>query len=128
MVTQSQDTEIGIISGRDAIFLDAVKYEESLRTLTITGDVSGALSSKSNTDEFIGYKITFFDVVAYSSVELESWAGPDFQSSFFEIKDSKWLVDLSSELFDKLIHLVLQTYDDVFEIACVRYEIEFNLS
>ena len=110
-------TELGVLRGRDCVFLDAASFEYATNTLVIRGDVNGNLCRPPLTGESIPYAFRFTGVLAQTMVELDSWEGPS-ESSFDEVMDSRWIRKLKGKITEEHHHYVLQTYDDVFEIVC----------
>jgi len=43
-------------------------------------------------------------------------------SCFFEVKNSEWVKNLKGKVTPEYKHIVIKTYDDVFEFVCRRYE------
>ena len=123
------ETVAGEISGRDAIFLDDVRFDYQKKTVELRGELNSTLCSKYKDDEdsFIKYSLTFSGVLAFAMTEL------DFKdygvSSFDRVVNSKWLngmrgKDLSAKVKPNLEHYLVFTYDDVFDIVCESYELK----
>ena len=123
------ETVAGIISGRDAIFLDDVQVSLSPHTIELRGELNSLLCSKfKGEDSFIKYSLKFSGVLAFAMTEL------DFKdhlgvSSFDRVVNSQWLdkmcrKDHSSKLKPNIEHYLVFTYDDVFDIACESYELK----
>ena len=124
------NTCLGVLKGRDCIYLDQVK-QDALNNLTFTGDINGHLISQCRDEkDWFPYTLTFRQVLAYFTCELDTYenlAGTEYLdgSSFDLIEDSTWLMFLPvREDFDKGIyrHYRLFTYDDVYNIIAVSYE------
>ncbi len=124
------NTCLGVLKGRDCIYLDQVK-QDALNNLTFTGDINGHLISQCRDEKnWFPYTLTFRQVLAYFTCELDTYenmAGTEYLdgSSFDLIEDSTWLKSLPvREDFDKGIyrHYRLFTYDDVYNIIAVSYE------
>ena len=118
------NTCLGVLKGRDCIYLDQVK-QDALNNLTFTGDINGHLISQCRDEkDWFPYTLTFRQVLAYFTCELDTYenmAGTEYLdgSSFDLIEDSTWLKSLPvREDFDKGIyrHYRLFTYDDVYKI------------
>ena len=60
---QPVNTPIGILKGRDAIFLDKLDIDIQQGTLTLEGGFNGRLASEPISEE-VGYSLTFYDVLA----------------------------------------------------------------
>jgi len=129
------NTCLGILNGRDCIYLDQVKRDD-LNNLTFTGDINGHLISQHrNEKRWFPYTLTFRRVLAYFACELDTYenlagAGHSGDSSFDLIEDSSWLKSLPVRKdFDKdaYRHYRLFTYDDVYNIIAVSYSFEAKL-
>ena len=121
------ETPAGIISGRDAIFLDEVKLSLNPATIELIGELNRHLCSKfRDGDTWIKYSLKFLNVLAYSMTEL------DFRdhlgvSNFDRVNNSEWLRDFrqrdhSSKVKQNHQHFILFTYDDVFDIVSESFE------
>lgn len=104
------NTCLGVLKGRDCIYLDQVK-QDGLNNLTFTGDINGHLVSQHRDEkDWFPYTLTFRRVLAYFSCELDTYknmAGTEYiaGSSFDLIEDSTWLKSLPvREDFDKGIY------------------------
>ena len=124
------NTCLGVLKGRDCIYLDKVK-RDGLNNLTFTGDINGHLISQHrNEKDWFPYTLTFRRVLTYFACELDTYenlaeTGHLDGSSFDLIEDSTWLKSLPvREDFNKDIyrHYRLFTYDDVYNIIAVSYE------
>ena len=122
------ETVAGIISGRDAIFLDNIQVSLYPNTIELRGKLNSLLCAKfKGEDSFIKYSLKFSRVLAFSMTEL------DFKdhlgvSSFDRVVNSQWLDEMhrkehSSKLKPNIEHYLVFTYDDVFDIACENYEL-----
>ena len=129
------NTCLGVLMGRDCIYLDQVK-QDALNNLTFTGDIDGHLISQHRDEkDWFPYTLTFRRVRAYFACELDTYEnlagmGHLDGSSFDLIEDSTWLKSLPvREDFDKDIyrHYRLFTYDDVYNIIAVSYEFAAEL-
>jgi hypothetical protein len=120
------ETPIGFVGGRDAIYLDDVKFDFWQRTLTLTGRFNGILSS-SHVSEWVHYALTFTSIVAFKFIELESWEHQGFAirgaSSFDEVVDSGWLAEMEPRVAANAKHYIVQAYDEVFEVICYNFEL-----
>jgi hypothetical protein len=65
------ETKIGILSGRDAIYLDSFEYELQ-GLLRLSGEFNEKLASRP-VDKFVKYVLTFKNVLAFKVIELDSW-------------------------------------------------------
>lgn len=124
------NTCLGILKGRDCIYLDEVKQDDA-NNLTFKGGINGHLISvHQEVQDWFTYTLTFRQVVAYFCCELETYTnylGGKFQyvSSFDVIEESHLLKSLLlSDDLNKGIyrHYRLFTYDEVFNIIAASYE------
>jgi len=125
-------TQCGTLRGRDAIFLDRVRIDRD--RIKLEGEFNGLLCSIRKKHRSIAYSCTFVGVLAVRIYELEScppsvwrlrgdWMAGD-GSSFDEVKNSRWIRTLGKyNLTPKHRHYWFQTYDYVYEIVCVTYEL-----
>ena len=118
-------TELGILSGRDCIYLDSAKFSDSQSNFILKGDINGDLCSKEILGEEIPYKVIFEGVLALKMVELDSW---DFnsESSFDEILNSSWIKSLGGKVNKSHHHYLFQTYDEVFEVVCLQVNLTID--
>jgi hypothetical protein len=115
------ETTLGVLSGRDALFLDQIEMDIQQGVLQLKGTINGALLAKSlNRD--IAYVLTFFGVLALQLIELDSWDNCA-TSSFDEVWHSRWQVQLGGKVTPDHRHYLVQTYDDVIEVVCQRFDL-----
>ena len=122
------ETVVGIIAGRDAIYLDDVQYTPSALCLTLRGDLNGSLCSQNKGGaEWITYELTFLGVFAFRMIEIDlsGWRG---QSSFDKVRNSTWLSELlahdkTQSLSSRHNHFYVMTYDHVFDIIAKSYSL-----
>lgn len=129
------DTCLGILNGRDCVYLDQMKRDD-LDNLTFTGNINGHLISQHRDEkEWFSYTLTFRRVLAFFACELDTYenmAGLEHldDSSFDLIENSSWLKSMPvREDFDKDIyqHYRLFTYDDVYNIIAVSCKLEVDV-
>jgi hypothetical protein len=118
-------TEVGVLNGRDAIFLDSVEYK--FGTLRLEGHFNANLASAyQGREEDIPYILVFTGVMYYAAWELDLYPNDrDIESSFDKVENSPLLKTLkndgSEKMTDQHQHFVLSTYDDVYEIVALDY-------
>ena len=120
---QPVESEIGVLRGRDCIYLDSVELREGTNVLVLRGEINGDLCSRQRPGELIPYRLTFRGVLAIRLVELDSWCF-DCASSFDECVSSPWIRELGGKVTQAHRHFVVQTYDDVFDVVCETFELE----
>jgi hypothetical protein len=113
-------TPFGYLKGRDAIHLDHVVFEDRTNNVVLIGAVTRVSKEPLDVD-FTGFTLRFYGVLAFRCLELDSshW---DWESCFEEIVDSDWVRSLGGKVTPKHRHFFVQTYDDIFDIVCDRYE------
>ena len=121
------NTILGVIKGRNAIFLDEAIYVGN--QIELRGEFNSNLCSNSKeTDAYIGYSLTFVGVMGINMIELD--LNNDFgRSAFDRVVNSVWinemrLRDHSAKVKPDLEHYFVATYDDVFNIACESFELK----
>lgn len=113
------ETEHGEIHGRDGIYLDMLIQSFSPSSLQFRGDISRHQCTNTKIKKnWIGYILTFQDVEAFDCKALDIYSENRITSSFDELFESQWLIDLKLEGFH---HYILATYDYVYEIAARGY-------
>jgi hypothetical protein len=118
--TRAIVTQLGEISGRNAIYLDKFLHDEA--GLRLEGEINGSLcqvTEKKNL--WLAYRLSFAGALAYDCRELEicRWS---YFSSFDEVEESAWLRELGLEA--RCRHYVVATYDFVYRIAATGFELE----
>ena len=126
-IYKPQQTPFGIVNGRDAIYLEEIKFLNRTNTLVLDVSFTSCLCSDLDDDvvDFNEVLIVFNNVLATKIIELDSWDW-DSDSSFDEIIDSQWIKELGGKVTSKEKHYLVQTYDDVIEVVCENYEIKLN--
>ena len=128
------NTCLGVLNGRDCIYLDQVKWDAL--ELIFTGDINGHLISQHRDEKrWFPYTLTFQRVLAYFACELDTYENLTGVrsldgSSFDLVEDSSWLKSLPVRKdFSKNIyrHYRLFTYDSVYNIIAVSYSFEAEL-
>ena len=114
------NTELGILKGRDCIYLDKVKFKDGLNRLVLIGEINGNLCGKKQIGVDISYELSFGGVLALKMVELDSW-DQSTESSFSEVLESSWVNELGGKVEQHHRHFIIQTYDEVFEVVCNNY-------
>ena len=108
--TTAVNTCLGVLKGRDCIYLDQVKQDD-LNNLTFMGDINGHLISQHRDEkDWFPYTLTFRRVLTHFACELDTYenlAGTEHLdgSSFDLIENSSWLKSLPvREDFDKSVY------------------------
>lgn len=126
--------ELGVLSGRDCIYLDKVEYNSNGNLLLI-GEINGDLVSKNTLNkEWYKYSMMFSRVLAYFACELETHdmiAGIEHldTSCFHIVENSNWIDTLPIRKdFNKLDynHYRVYTYDIVYNIIAVSYKLDIS--
>jgi len=121
-------TQVGIISGRDALYLDEIKFDYKKNIITFIGEINGELCSASKIKGFIHYKMNFKDVLYFKMIELdvslfESQSSFGMESCIVELLETDMLMNIEKARGVNSRHFVVSTYDDVFNIVCKELEI-----
>lgn len=128
------ETDVGIITMRDGIFLDQVQSDGY--HMTFTGDINGALATNHTGEkEWFPYTLTFHGVLACLSCELDTYEGMGDSSfpgssDFDIIAESAWLQSLPIRKdYDKdhYHHYRLATYDMIYNIIAKDYELDIDM-
>jgi len=117
------ETLLGIVRGRDAIYLDSFEYELH-SVVKLAGGINGKLASNP-IEKFVKYSLSFTSVLAFKVVELDSW---DYQSesSFDKVVDSDWRKTLGGKITPEHKHYLIQTYDDVIEVVATKFSLKIS--
>jgi hypothetical protein len=117
------ETPLGVIRGRDAIYLGAITAEAIQRRVTITGQIYGGLCSRNPEGWDWAYELQFDQVQAWRCVTLDLCDPTGKVASFEELVESEWMDELRKRdaglLVDR-VHYRVWTYDDTFEFICDR--------
>ncbi len=106
------ETTLGIINGRDTIYLDEITLVVAERKLILRGEFNGPLCSKATNEDFIPYELIFSRVSDHKLTDLDSFGFAKGISSFDEVVQGG----------AKREYLV-RTYDDVLEVVCDSYQL-----
>lgn len=80
------ETSLGVLFGRDCIYLDSAECDDERQVLTLKGEVNGALVSNAPRDAWISYELRFLGVVWYRRADLDAdWS---WKASFEERKNT----------------------------------------
>jgi hypothetical protein len=116
---QPIETEAGIFKGRDAIFLDELKFDGTY--LNLQGELSGKLSSLP-TNFWIKFTLVFYGCLAFKVTHIDL-CDFNWESSFDQVLDSDWITTLEDKTSPKVKHFLVVTYDEVIEVACRNYQL-----
>ena len=122
-------TEVGLIYGRDAIFLHNVNFINEF-TFELTGEFNGSLCANLENED-MNFKILFNDVHLFKMLELD-FDEFDYVSSFDLVENSSQIqkmIDRDLEYCIRKIdttynHYIFRTYDTVFEIIGKYFELK----
>lgn len=127
--------ELGVLYGRDCIFVDSVVQTDS--TLKFTGEINGSLASKIQDDIWIPYELIFKQVIKYSSCESDTYEADENEThgiskgSFLVIQDSDYLKNIPIRYDYKKYdyrHFMVCTYDFIFNVFAVDYKLKYDVS
>lgn len=124
MEMKAIETELGIISGRNAIYLDHLNTGLYPLTLELSGAISRNLCSIQNRPErFIKYTLTFHTVVIYICCELDNFLQSRYlKSSLNEVQDSELVNQRNLAATHR--HYIVATYDHVLEVVAKSYDLK----
>ena len=123
MKNHAISTPVGLLEGRDAIFLDGIQHDYKGRTVAYTGEINACLASKyEGAAEWLRYLIKFTGVDVISMTELDCYEYElNLASSFDRVAEPRLKSRIAScEQF------VVATYDHVFELMATGYEFEIT--
>ena len=116
------NTQLGIMHGRDAIFLDKINFDNESE-VTLTGELNSDKGDRQ-------FRMNFKGVVFLSTIELDFDERNEMESLAIIENSEKLKVfrmaDHSSKTNDEHKHYYVRTYDTVFEIVSDRFEIELK--
>lgn len=128
MLTKKISTTIGTLSGRDAIYIDELKQVFAPSIVTLKGKINGSLCSSNIYNlKWINYKFTFRGVKYFDCCHLDSCKIEVHLSSSFDIVNNSEQIKTLG-LDSKYIHIIVSTYDYIYQIICLPdYSQEFNV-
>lgn len=124
MNSSAIETPIGILKGRDAIYVD--DFHHKYNAIEITGELNGSLCSRrSSNAEWYRYILKFNTVIVYKceNIDYYQWRKWNTVSSFDVISDSIWIEEYGLDI-EKFQHYILETYDYVYLIICESYSLD----
>ncbi len=122
------ETEVGIIAGRNAIYLDTLDWNYRRAEVKFTGQFTASLCSGYQGDAYwLDYQLVFQGVISFKMVELD-FDESETASSFDRVNDSSWLRkckewDDADKLTPAHQHYILTSYDDVFEFLASHFKL-----
>lgn len=113
------NTEVGMLKGRDAIFLDRIVFDRETEA-TLTGDFNSDQGNKN-------FEMRFKGIVYFSAIELDFDERGQMESlgiieNSEKIKSFRSL-DHSRKTNDEHKHYYVRTYDTVLEIVSDKFEL-----
>lgn len=127
MKTQAIETVVGILYGRNAIYLDEVHQRFDPPTpLFFKGALSTSCCQEyKGTSKFIDYSLLFENTKFFSCCELDYYKHEkSLSSSFDTVQDSNLLQMFS--FGSEYKHYVLATYDLVYEIVAKKFTLSVH--
>ena len=123
-VIEAIHTELGILKGRDAIYMDCFRQEYN--QIEIIGEINGSLTDVRR-NEWIKFLLSFSDVSAFESREIDicNWS---CVSSFDKVVESVWLQELGLAKMPNRQHFQVSTYDSMIRLAAGGFRISFGES
>ena len=131
MKYQAIKTEaVGVISGRDAIYLYEFKQIfDSKYNCIFKGEFNSILTEITSGKDFIPYTFSFSDVIYYQCCELDLYINEKKLDSSFDLVCNSSLIQelkngsISSKISEDHKHYVLQAYDYFFDIIAKDYKL-----
>ena len=119
-------TQVGIIDGRDSIYLDEVEF--TVNELIFKGKINGnSCTNNYFKKEWIKYTLKFYNTLYFDCVELDfNKIENQFASSFDLVTNSeiiKSFQNQSKKLTEQHSHYGLFTYDYIFQIIAKSFEL-----
>ncbi len=130
------ETEIGVLWGRDCVYLDHTS-KPNAGTLLLRGTINSRIVRNYlpppgwEQAKHLPYELLFHNVLGFQMLELDAWGTQNedlsalSESCFEEVENSMWLRRLNDKR-ERLRHLRLATYDDVFDVLCETYTWQFG--
>ncbi|MBU6955972.1 hypothetical protein [Hahella sp. HN01] len=115
------DTILGKIEGRDAIG----------KVVTVVDDIASKFSLNVNVNN-MDVTFEFESCMAMKRMLIDFWLYDDLNPNllkstcFFEVVDSLWIKGMYGADEAGLKHIVVQTYDFVYEFACKGYDVRYG--
>lgn len=124
------DSFLGVLEGRDCIFMQTVMQDDQ-ENLIFRGEINGCLASKIQVEQWIPYRMVFHRVLFYFSCEIDTYENIDKGECISRyalgiVENGRWLKSLPiREDFDKSVYKQYRvvTYDFVFQIIACSYEL-----
>lgn len=125
--------ELGLIYGRDAIFLDKIEFDET-HSVKLIGEFNSSLCKNVNgkNDKYIPYEINFKGILEFKIVELDFYNNKNYASSFEKIIDSKRISEFKNaydgdiKIKDTHEHYIFHTYDNVIELIASEFKLKLK--
>lgn len=121
--------EVGIINGRDAIFLDDFRQKFNSECICVfKGKFNSKLIEINFEKEYIPYIFYFSHIIYYQCCELDTYINEAKMDSSFDLVHNSYLIEelkngrKSSKIKENHRHYVLQTYDCVYDIIAKDYK------
>ncbi len=130
------ETEIGVLWGRDCVYLDHTSKPDA-GALLLCGTINCGIVRNFmpppgwEQAEDLPFELLFHNVLGFQMLELDAWGTQNddstalSESCFEEVVESMWLKRVNAKL-TRLRHLRLATYDDVFDVLCETYTWQFG--
>lgn len=133
MKFQAIKTLVGIVAGRNAIYLHNIEHRYEDQTIVFEGIFESQLCSDyAGNKEELKYKITFNRVLYFRMVELDHYPLNilnETVSSIDENIDSQLIQELKAKdsafkVRPEHRHFIIATYDDIFDVVAFDVKIE----
>lgn len=120
MLLQPITTPLGILFGRDCIYVDV--FTQKHQQMLIEGEISGNLLRPKISSTWIPFTMTFERAMAAIITEREhsEWQS---KSSFDLVVESEWCRNLSGTGDTGVQHFVLSGYDHIYQVAAKSFHL-----
>ena len=126
MKTESIETVVGKLRGRNALYLDEVRQTFAPSSLIFTGSLSAPqCSNYQGLERFPAYEALLEDYQYYACTSLDAYKHEKHLSSSFDLVTDSELIN-SLKLPVNYNHYVLATYDFVYEIVAKNFALSLK--
>lgn len=121
MKTQAIETVVGILQGRNALYLDEAKQTFSPPLIAFKGVLSAPrCSNYQGAERFPIYEASFADCRYFTCVEIDRYKNEKYLTSSFDLVLNSDLLE-SLKLSGSHQHYIFATYDFIYEIVATNF-------
>jgi len=123
---ESISTEVGVINGRDGIFIYKIVHDIRGRSMMVEGTLNGELCSNNYTGkEWITFRLTFSDPVAYECQKLDRCHWENDTISSFDVQRGGF-EENSKPYSPEFKMYYLSAYDEMLKIVATDFLLEIT--